>query len=105
VNGDLVCNDVTALVTAALHGQGLVLAPLPLVLPLLRAGALVPLMPDWLSHGAHVFIHYPNRRNLPARVRSFVEFLLQQLRGHPDLTTDADTLIRGALHGYAPGGR
>lgn len=101
VNGDLVCNDVTALVTAALHGQGLVLAPLPLVLPLLLAGALVPLMPDWLSHGAHVFIHYPNRRNLPARVRSFVEFLLQQLRSHPDLTTDADTLIRGALVGRA----
>jgi len=53
VNGDLVCNDMTALVTAALHGQGLVLAPVPL--PLLRAGALVPRMPDWLGHGAHVF--------------------------------------------------
>ena len=95
VGGDLVSNDMTALVMAALHGQGLVCAPLPLVLPLLRAGALVPLMPDWLGCGAHVFIHYPNRRNLPARVRTLVNFLLEQLRNNADLTADVGTLIRG----------
>ena len=52
VEGDLVSNDMTALVTAALHGQGLVCAPLPLVLPLLRAGALLPVLPDWLRPGS-----------------------------------------------------
>jgi DNA-binding transcriptional LysR family regulator len=96
VDGDLVSNDMTALVTAALHGQGLACAPLPLVLPLLRAGALVPLLPDWLGHGAQVYLHYPNRRNLPARVRSFVDFLLERLRSHPDLTTDPTLLLRDA---------
>jgi len=79
----------------SVHGQGLVCAPLPLVLPLLRAGALVPLMPDWLGCGAHLFIHYPNRRNLPARVRTQVNFLLEQLRNNADLTTDVGMLIRG----------
>jgi hypothetical protein len=31
------------------------------------------------------------------RQHIFVNFLLQQLRGHPDLAADVDTLIRGAL--------
>jgi DNA-binding transcriptional LysR family regulator len=96
VHGDLVCNDLTALVTAALHEQGLVFAPLLFVLPLLRAGALVALLTDWLGRGAHVFIHYPNRRNLPARVRTFVNFLLEELRAHPDLTGDAQALLHSA---------
>jgi DNA-binding transcriptional LysR family regulator len=93
VDGNLVCNDMTALVTAALHGHGLACAPVPLVLPLLRAGALVPVMPDGLSCAAHVFIHYPNRKNLPARVRTFVNFLLEHLRSNPDLGGDVRTLI------------
>lgn len=38
-------------------------------------------------------LHYPNRRNLPARVRTFVEFLLDQLRKNPDLAADAQTLL------------
>ena len=94
VEGDLVTNDMTALVTAALHGQGLALAPLPLVLPLLRAGALVAVMTGWLATGAHVFIHYPNRKNLPARVRVLVNFLLEQLRANPDVTGDPQQLLR-----------
>jgi DNA-binding transcriptional LysR family regulator len=99
VDGDLVSNDLTALVTAALHGQGLVCAPVPLVLPLLRAGALVPLVTDWLGLGAHVFIHYPNRRNLPARVRCFVNFVVDALRANPDLTGDVQTLLRETATG------
>jgi DNA-binding transcriptional LysR family regulator len=54
----------------------------------------MPLMTDWLGHGAHVFIHYPNRRNLPARVRTFVNFLLEELRANPDLTSDVRELLR-----------
>jgi hypothetical protein len=86
---------MTALVTAALHGQGLVLAPVPLVLPLLCAAPFVPLMPGWLGHGAHVFIHYPTACR--HGFAPFVNFHLQQLRGHPDLADDVDTLIRGAF--------
>jgi DNA-binding transcriptional LysR family regulator len=97
VEGDLVSNDLTALVSAALHGQGLVCAPLPLVLPLLRAGALIAPMPHHLMHGQHVYLHYPNRRNLPARVRSLVDFLLERLRSNTDLTTDPATLLQALL--------
>jgi DNA-binding transcriptional LysR family regulator len=97
VEGTLVCNDLTALVAAALHANGLVLAPVPLILPLLRSGALVPVLTDWLGHGAHVYLHYPNRRDLPARVRTLVNFLLAALRSNPDLTSDVQTLLHDAL--------
>ena len=99
VDGNFVANDMTTLVMAALHGHGLVLAPLPLVLPLLRAGALVPLLTDWVASGVQLFIHYPNRRNLPARVRSFVEFLLEQLRSNPDLDTEPQVLLAPFIRG------
>src|SRR5262245_15125848 len=93
VSGNFIANDITTLVTAAVHGQGLVFAPLPFVLPLFRSGALVPLLPDWISKPAHLFIHYPNRRHLPMRVRSFVDFMLDQLRKNSDLVSDPKALV------------
>jgi len=93
VRGNFFANDITTLVTAAVHGQGLVFAPLPLVLPLFRTGALKPVMPEWISQPACLFIHYPNRRQLPARVRTFVNYLLENLRGNPDLVSDPQRLI------------
>jgi DNA-binding transcriptional LysR family regulator len=93
VDGNFIANDMTTLVMAALHGHGLVCAPLPLVLPLFRAGALRPVLTQSLTHGVQLFIHYPNRRNLPVRVRTFVEFLLERLRCNPDLGADAQALL------------
>jgi hypothetical protein len=63
------------------------------VLPLLRTGALIPVLPQYVTQGVHVFIHYPNRRNLAARVRTFVDFLLERLRSNPDLVSDPQTLL------------
>jgi len=93
VCGNFIANDITTLVMAAVHGQGLVFAPLPFVLPLLRAGTLVPVLPESISRPAHLFVHYPNRKQLPARVRSFVNFLLEHLRANPDLDSDAQSLV------------
>lgn len=93
VSGNFLSNDITTLVTAAVHGHGLVHAPLPLVIPLFRTRALVPVLADWISQPARIFIHYPNRKHLPERVRTFVKFMLDRLRSNPDLTSDPKTLI------------
>jgi DNA-binding transcriptional LysR family regulator len=93
VRGNFVSNDLTALITAAIHGQGLVYAPLPRVLALLRGGELRIVLPNWFSPGIQVFLHYPSRRGLPARVKAFVEFMFEQLRRHPDLQTDPHALL------------
>lgn len=38
---------------------------------------------DW-----QLFIHYPNRKQLPVRVRAFVDFCIEHLGGHADLLAD-----------------
>ena len=93
VGGNFSANDITTLVTAAVHGQGLVFAPLPLVLPLFRAGALRPVLADHVSQPARIFIHYVSRKHLPARVRAFVSFMLERLRGNPDLRSSPQALL------------
>ena len=94
ISGNFLASDLTTLVTAAVHGQGLVFAPLPLVLPLFRTlAAPHPVLPECISPLARIFIHYPNRRHLPARVKAFVNFMLEQLRRHCDLTSDPQTLV------------
>jgi len=87
VRGNFVSNDLLALIGAAAHGQGLVYAPLPRVLPLLRRGELKVVLPDWRSPGLDVFLHYPSRKGLPARVRAFIEFVTGELAKNPDLHT------------------
>jgi DNA-binding transcriptional LysR family regulator len=65
IKGNFLAHDITTLVTAAVHGQGLVFAPLPLVLPLFRTGALRPVLPECVSQPARIFIHYVSRKHLP----------------------------------------
>ena len=93
IKGNFLAHDITTLVTAAVYGQGLVFAPLPLVLPLFRTGELRPVLPDCLSQPARIFIHYPSRKHLPARVKAFVNFMLEHLRSNPDLTSDPQGLL------------
>jgi DNA-binding transcriptional LysR family regulator len=93
VRGNLLANDITALVSAAIQGQGLVFAPLPYVLPLFRTGALKPVLPQCVTQPARLYLHYASRKNLPARTRVFVKFMLERLRANPDLTTDAETAL------------
>ncbi|MBI3198942.1 MAG: LysR family transcriptional regulator [Rhodospirillales bacterium] len=93
VSGNFVARDITTLVTAAVHGQGLVFAPLPLVLPLFRTGTLRPVLQECVSQPARIFIHYVSRKHLPARVKVFVNFMLEHLRSNPDLTSNPQTLL------------
>jgi DNA-binding transcriptional LysR family regulator len=93
VRGNLLANDITALVSAAVHGQGLVFAPLPFVLPLFRTGALAPVLTQCVAQPARLYIHYASRKNLPMRTRVFVNFMLERLRANPDLTSDPQVFL------------
>jgi LysR family transcriptional regulator, transcriptional activator for dmlA len=93
ISGNFLAHDVTTLVTAAVHGHGLVFAPLPLVLPLFRTDALRPILPECVSQPARIFIHYTSRKHLPARVKAFVNYMLEHLRSNPDLTSDPQALL------------
>jgi DNA-binding transcriptional LysR family regulator len=84
VQGPLQCNDFMALTAACASGLGVAQIPLVMALPLLRSGALQLLWPELCPQGLHLFLHYPNRQ-LPARVRAVVDFVLKVNRTHPDL--------------------
>jgi DNA-binding transcriptional LysR family regulator len=93
IQGNFLVNDFTALVTAAVQGQGIICAPLPLVMPLFRSGQLRPVLIDKVDPKIGVYVHYPNRKNLPARTRAFVDFVLERLGQEPDLQTPHQELL------------
>lgn len=93
IGGNLVVNDFAALVMAAVQGQGLVCLPLPLVMPLFRSGQLRPVLTDLIDPRVEVYLYYPNRKNLPSRTRSFVDFVLNRLKQEDDLQTAHDVLV------------
>jgi DNA-binding transcriptional LysR family regulator len=87
VAGPLRCNDMAALAAACVAGLGVAQLPLVSVLAELKSGQLQVLWPEQSPRGLQLFMHYPNR-NLPARVRVVVEFLLDCARAHPDLALE-----------------
>lgn len=87
--GRLVCNDFRSLLSACVDGLGIAQLPQPVALPALQAGKLKVLLHDHVLDGWRLFIHYPSRKQLPVRVRAFVDFCIEHLGGHPDLLVDA----------------
>ena len=69
---------------AVIKGEGIGLAPTFLVGEDLTAGRLVPLMPDYTPVESDLTVVYPHRRQLSAKVRSFVDFLAARFAGEPE---------------------
>ena len=86
--GRFICNDFRALLQACQDGIGIAQLPQPMVLPALRQGHLKTLLPEHVPEGWQLFIHYPSRKQLPARVRAFVDFCIEHFGGHADLSAD-----------------
>ena len=68
-------NNGQVLASLAVQGMGIVYAPDFIVAHEIRAGQLVPLLPDYRPTRSPIAAVYPSRRHLSAKVRSFVEFL------------------------------
>ncbi len=84
VSGTLRANNGTALVAAALAGQGLVYQPTFLVSNELRAGRLVSIPLDHPTiELPGVYVVYPSDRRPPAKVRAFIDFLVDRFGSVP----------------------
>lgn len=77
VSGPIEANSPLTTRAAAIAGLGF--APLPdfIAAPALETGELVPVLDEWLPRGGGIFAIYPHRRYLPAKIRVFVDFLVQ----------------------------
>ncbi len=86
--GRFVCSDYRGLLAACEAGLGIAQLPQPVALAALRAGRLKLLLAEHTLQGLQLFVHYPSRKQLPARVRAWVDFVVEQFGGHPDLSAD-----------------
>ena len=75
VGGPLITTDIDLMMRATLDGVGICYMVESYAAPDIAAGRLVPLLEDWAPRyeGYHVF--YPSRRQMPASLRAFVDFL------------------------------
>ncbi len=75
-NGDFLCD-------AALKGRGIVSMPTFIVGDGLRSGRLVKVLQDWSPAPADISVIYPPHRYLSAKVRVFIDFLVERFGDEP----------------------
>lgn len=81
VRGSLSSNNGEIAVRWAVDGCGIILRSMWDVGPLLRAGELVQLLPDWTQE-ANIWAVYPNRLETSAKVRVCIEWLQAAINKH-----------------------
>ena len=76
----MVTNSGDTCRAAALDHQGIILQPSFLVGDDLKSGALVRLLPQYLSMALGVYAVYPTRKHLAPRVRLLIDYLVEAAR-------------------------
>lgn len=79
-SGNLETNSAISFRRAAVLGQGIIMAPAPLVFEDLKSGALVSILSEFLPKRFSIDAFYPHRAHLPAKVRTFIDLLAEDLR-------------------------
>jgi DNA-binding transcriptional LysR family regulator len=82
VKGLLETNDGQVLRAAALDGMGILVQPKYIVYDDLAAGRLVPVLDEWDLPRLTINIAFQTRLYLPAKVRLFIECLVERFRVH-----------------------
>jgi DNA-binding transcriptional LysR family regulator len=81
VTGSLITSDGDLALRAVLDGVGIARLPSSSVEPFIAEGRLVPLLQDWMPRSVGFFLYYPSRRQMPAALQAFVDFLKKEMRG------------------------
>ncbi len=86
VRGTIRANYGEPLRHAALLGQGISMHPTYMVKQDLMAGRLETVLPKFKPVGVDIYAVFPSRKNLPVRVRTFLDFLTEWFH-RPDWDT------------------
>jgi len=84
VSGNLSANESMVLLEAVLADIGISLQPRYSVSAHLRSGALVHLLPDYEPQELGIHALYGTRRQMPAALRTLLDFLIERLADRPD---------------------
>jgi LysR family transcriptional activator of dmlA len=78
VRGNLTTNDGEIAVNWALDGHGILMRAEWDIERYLESGRLVQVLPGYRTPDADIYAVYPHRHQLSARIRTFVDFLLER---------------------------
>jgi DNA-binding transcriptional LysR family regulator len=78
VGGSLILNDMYLLRSAVREGIGIGYLGEPVISTPIANGHLVPLLGEWCGHMSGIYLYYPSRRQVPAPLRAFIDFLRSQ---------------------------
>lgn len=87
----LIVNDFATKYTLALSGAGIAGLPLLVAAPAIRSGRLIQILPDWTFDRQPIHALYPSNRHLSAKVRSFVDFVIESIRNNPPWEVEMNT--------------
>lgn len=80
VSGRMRSNFGEPLRHAALLGHGISMHPIYMVAQDIQEKRLVVVLPDYRPTGLDIYAVYPSRRNMPGRVRLFLDFLRERFQ-------------------------
>jgi DNA-binding transcriptional LysR family regulator len=80
VTSPLLSNNGEVSLQAALAGQGVIRLPRFICGPHLARGDLTAVLETFMPPPAGIFVLYPHNRHLSAKVRAFVDFLVERFR-------------------------
>jgi len=71
----LIVSEGDLALRAALNGVGIAHLPITAVSASIGKRQLVPLLQDWAPRSVGFYLYYSSRRQVPAPLRAFVDFL------------------------------
>lgn len=97
-------NDIELELQAALSGQVIAQVAAMSAAPFVRAGRLVPLLPQHMTDHMRLYLYYGSRREQPQRVRQFIELAVKRLADNAQyVLTPQELAAAGASAQAAPG--
>jgi DNA-binding transcriptional LysR family regulator len=81
--GHIRCDDMFFAHAAARAGGGVALLPSFLAQKSIAAGELLPVMPRWQLQTGSIWLVHPAKRNLPAKVTAFRDFVVAEFTQSP----------------------
>ena len=80
VKGSLIVSDGDLSIRAALDGVGIARLPQSAIGTHIAKKRLVALLEDWTPRSVGFYLYYPSRRQIPAALKAFIDFIKAQSR-------------------------
>lgn len=83
-------NDLSNLYNLALSGAGIAALPILIAATSIKNKELIPVLCEWPFEAHPIHALYASNRHLSAKVRSFVDFVIEKVRHNPPWLVDMD---------------